>query len=341
MVIGTPSVPKTETGLDSETRHNAKLGLDSEPHPGSGPHSESKPHAGSEPLHLPLTSVSGDRRLRQEWTILQDHHRIARLGEGLDATGLICREAVDRALVILEEYRRVCTELGVDVIHAVATSAVRTARNGSEVRHELEEAIHSPIEVISGQNEALLTFRGVSPDSDKPIIVIDIGGGSTEYIAGFSRMVSKAQSLEFGVVRFAERYGLGGLSQPENVRLARELVQSELVHVRNSFQPFPAKDIIAVAGTPTSLATLDLGLTSYSEEEIEGHQLSWESIAFWTERLLGMSALERQQLPGINPNRADILPAGALILDESLKAFGFTHCTVSTRGLRHGVMMGL
>lgn len=275
----------------------------------------------------------------EEWTVLEDQHRIARLGEGLDATGLITEGAVARASVILEDYRKLCSDYGVTTIDAVATSALRNAMNGSEVKAVLEAVIQAPIEVLSGQDEAFITFSGVAAKCVNPCTVIDIGGGSTEYIAGFSRIVYAAHSQEFGAVRFTERFGLGQLPSASNVSLARNVVHRELVSVQNDLKRFANEDIIAVSGTPTSLAILDLGLTSFDKEKIEGHVLTAEAVSYWADRLLRMSQQDRAILPGIDPNRIDILPAGALILDESLKMLQYAHCSVSVKGLRHGVMM--
>lgn len=274
-----------------------------------------------------------------EWTVLQDHHRIARLGEGLDASGLINEAAVARASAILSDYRRSCEVAGVDVISVVATSALRNARNGSEVQQRLEAIILTPIEVLSGYEEACMTFNGVAGVLGKACTVIDIGGGSTEYIAGFSRMVFSAHSREFGAVRLTERYKLGIGADLNVVFQAREFIHRELSSVRTDLKQFPNEDIIAVAGTPTSLAILDLGLTSFDKQQVDGHVLSADAVAYWTDRLLMMSQQERSLLPGIDPNRVDILPAGALILDQSLKELGYASCTVSVKGLRYGAMM--
>lgn len=274
-----------------------------------------------------------------DWTVLEDQHSFARLGEGLDASGYISEVAISRASLILRDYVRLCTERGVEKISAVATSAIRNASNGADVKSRLERVIGTAIEVLTGIDEAVLTFSGVAGNRSKPCIVMDIGGGSSEYIAGFSHKVYAAHSLEFGAVRLTERYGLGGLAQPEDVIRARNFVHHELLSVRNNLKRFPNEDIVAVAGTPTSLAILDLGLTSFDREKVEGHVLSGGAITYWTDRLLGLSQQERLELPGIDPKRADILPAGALILDQSLKDLEYERCTVSVKGLRYGVMM--
>jgi len=286
-----------------------------------------------------ILMVVGKRGEDGRWTVIEDQHRIARLGEGLDASGLINEAAIERALAILADYRRRCSELGVSNIDVVATSAIRSATNGSAVRTKLERVLSAPIEVLSGQDEALLTFSGVAADFDNPCSLIDIGGGSTEYISGFSRIVFTSISMEFGAVRFTERFGLGSLPTSENVQKAQNVVQRALASVGRDLKRSAPNDIIAVAGTPTSLAILDLGLTSFDKDKIEGHVLSAEAVSYWAYRLLRMSQQERSLLPGIDANRVDILPAGALILDESLKALEYERCVVSVRGLRYGVML--
>jgi len=274
-----------------------------------------------------------------EWTILEDVHRIARLGEGLDASGSINQGAVERASAILRDYKLICEALRVESIAAVGTSALRNANNGVEVRKLLETQIGVPIDVIGGLEEANITFAGVAGKFSKPCTVIDIGGGSSEYISGFSRIVYSAHSVEFGAVRFTERFGLGDLPTRQNVCMARDFVQRELASVKVTLRSYPNEDLIAVAGTPTSLAILDLGLTKFEKEKVDGHVLQLGAISYWTERLLEMSRQERSTLPGIDPNRVDILPAGALILEQSLRDLDYDRCLVSVKGLRFGVMM--
>lgn len=273
------------------------------------------------------------------WTVLEDQNRIARLGEGLDASGFINAEAVTRASRILHDYHLLCAEYGVKKIDVVATSALRNARNGEEVKTTLEAAIGAPIEILSGRDEAFITYSAAAEKCVNPCTVIDIGGGSTEYIAGFSRIVYVAHSQEFGAVRFTERFDLGRIPSTQNMSMARDVVRRGLEAVKFDLRRSADEDVIGVAGTPTSLAILDLGLTSFDKEKIDGHVLTAEAVHRWADRLLRMSYEDRALLPGIDPNRIDILPAGALILDESLQMLEYAHCTVSVKGLRYGVMI--
>jgi exopolyphosphatase / guanosine-5'-triphosphate,3'-diphosphate pyrophosphatase len=259
------------------------------------------------------------------WTIVSDHHAIARLGEGVHTTGIISPTALDRATAILSHYAGLLKGASVKHVRAAATSAVRDAANGSDVLAMLSAALGHPIQVISGAEEARLTFTGTVGHGPFPAGVCDIGGGSTELVIGNQGQVRTSISLQMGAVRLEERWRSGEL--PRGTATTPKL--DEFVGVATWY---------AVAGTPTSLALIDQGATTYDAAIVGGHILSANRVETLAEMLLAMSQDEIAAL-GIPTARADILPAGAVILREIMRGLQCEQIIVSTRGLRYGLMM--
>ncbi len=283
-----------------------------------------------------------------EWTILHDAHAIARLGEGVQRTKHISREALGRAEAIAREYAALCQQHKVQSGYGVATSAVRDAENGIEICAQLSSILGFEIRRISGEEEARLSFIG-SYETDELQTVIDIGGGSTEYVTGENNHVKMRKSLQMGAVRLSEQFLQSTLPlSRENVTTARQEIQQQLRTLPQAQQRSEGASpeafasvvgrIVGVGGTFTTLAAMDLGLQEFHGERVHWHTLSLAAISSMTEYLSRSFLAELLQNPAIHPQRADILPAGALILEESLKFFGAQECTVSTRGLRYGVL---
>lgn len=274
-----------------------------------------------------------------ELTIARDEHSIARLGEGVDATGVISDAAIARGCDVLKRYATIIAEMGVFRVRAVATSAMRDASNAAGVRRRLEQALGWPIEVIGGEEEAGLTFIGTVGIDDRPATVIDIGGGSTEFVKGSGGIVTASRSIDIGAVRCTERY-LGTLpAHPDTILRAREEIHTMISDVATLIGD--AGRLVGVAGTPTSLAAVEQGLTSFDASRIDGYVLSATRVHDRTEELLGLTIDEVRALPGVHPQRADILPAGALLLDEAMAVLGADSVTVSVRGLRYGVLLSM
>jgi exopolyphosphatase/guanosine-5'-triphosphate,3'-diphosphate pyrophosphatase len=271
-----------------------------------------------------------------ELTILRDEHGIARLGEGVDEHRNISPAAIERAQTILQNYRRINTDYYVATIDAVATSAVRDAGNRDEILRALGDALGSPVRVISGEEEARLSFLG-SAARDTLCTVIDIGGGSTEYITGQSNDIHERTSLDIGAVRLTERWFSGLPPMREEVEKAREDIRRHLQQLRQTDRG----ELIGVGGTFTTLAAMDLELDTFDANIVHGHQLTLEAVSRMTEYLVTSPLKILLDNPAIHPKRADILPMGALILEESLKFLDTGRCTASTRGLRYGVLLNL
>ena len=237
--------------------------------------------------------------------------QITRLGEGVDGRRRLLPLPIARARNCLTEYRREIDRLGAERTLAVATSAVRDAENGEAFLGEVEWSYGFTTRLLSGDEEAQLMFRGVTAGRsvDPRTVVVDIGGGSTELVVGGPDGLTSHVSLELGCVRLTERFG------DDRAALA--------AHVRSVLPDLDVSHAIGVAGTVTSLAALDLGLVDYDPERIHGHALSRQAIEEQLERLAELSLDERRNVPGLEPERAPVIVAGAVILDEIVGATGW------------------
>ncbi|MBL7992666.1 MAG: Ppx/GppA family phosphatase [Candidatus Kapabacteria bacterium] len=273
--------------------------------------------------------------------ILNDIHSIARLGEGVSRTGVISDEAFARSADILHHYKYLCDAHNVAHITAVATSAVRDAQNGHSVCERLGAILNCEIHCISGDEEARFSFIGTNETGDL-CTVVDIGGGSTEYVTGENNTISHRMSLQIGAVRLHERFLLSLPPSPKSIIAAREEIRSQLAPLPQAQAPsaatFAPGDIIGVGGTFTTLAAIDLHLAEYDSARVHNHIMTLETVSHITNHLLTTPLSELLENPAIHPQRADILPAGALILEETLLFFGAASCKASTKGLRYGVL---
>jgi exopolyphosphatase/guanosine-5'-triphosphate,3'-diphosphate pyrophosphatase len=257
---------------------------------------------------------------------------ITRLGEGVDARGQLLPQAIARVRNVLVDYRRTIEELGAERTLAFATSAVRDAENGEAFLGEVEWSYGFATRLLSGHEEALLTFRGVAVGRDLTdgTLVVDVGGGSTELILGGPGGVSFHESFDLGCVRLTERFPADPGAAAGYVRAALDQgVPSDL----------EARTAIGVAGTVTQLATLDLGLEHEEPEVVHGHRLSAETVASQVERLAAMPVEEIRRLRGMHPERAPVIVAGAVVVREVLSHFGLAELEVSERDIMHGAAL--
>ena len=256
---------------------------------------------------------------------------ITRLGEGVDERRILLPHAIARVRNVLADYRRAAEEAGVALTLAFATSAVRDAENGEAFLGEVEWSYGFRTALLSGDEEALLTFRGVSAGREvsRGTVVIDVGGGSTELILGGPDGVSFHTSLDLGCVRLTERFGTDFGAAASHVR---EVLAERLPDLG-------PKHAIGVAGTITTLATLDLGLEEEDPELVHGHRLSAQTIAAQTERLEGMAVEEIRALRGMHPDRAPVITAGAVVVRETLSHFGLEGLEVSEHDIMHGAAL--
>jgi exopolyphosphatase/guanosine-5'-triphosphate,3'-diphosphate pyrophosphatase len=252
--------------------------------------------------------------------------RITRLGEGVDDRRRLLPLPIARVRNCLADYRRELEGLGAERTLLVATSAIRDAENGEAFLGEIEWSYGFTTRLLSGEEEAALTFRGVGATDDSTLVV-DIGGGSTELIGAGLRA-----SLDIGSVRLTERH------LPSDPPTAAEL-ESCGAAVRSELPDVHPDRAIGVAGTITSLAALDLDLAEYDSERVHGHRLSASGIDRQLQRLASMPLAERRQVPALDPERAPVIVAGAVILREVLRHAALDEIEVSERDLLHGAAL--
>ena len=243
---------------------------------------------------------------------------ITRLGEGLGERGRLLPLPIARVRNVLSDYRREYESLGAERVLAVATSAVRDAENGEAFLGELEWSYGFEARLLSGEEEAKMTFRGVGADD---ALVLDVGGGSTELVTR-----DRAVSVDLGSVRMTERFG--------------EDVDAIAGHAR-ALLPIDlrADRVVGVAATVTTLAALDLGLARYERERVHGHVLHASAVDEQLRRLAALPIDERRRVAALEPERASVIVAGATIVREAMGALGADELEVSERDLLHGAAL--
>ena len=266
---------------------------------------------------------------------------VTRLGQGVDASGRLADEAIERVVDVLAGYRDEIDRQGAERIVAVATSAVRDAENGPEFAELLRERFGIEAKTIPGEEEARLTFLGAT--SGRPAdetLVIDIGGGSTEYVIGEPGGAPEFHvSTRMGSVRHSERFLHDDPPPEDEVRelrnSAREIVEAEV--------PAELRERvvrgIAVAGTATSLAAIDQELDPYDPDRVHGYELTAEACERMLAMLAALPLAERRDVKGLHPDRAPTIVAGVAILVESMRAFGLDRMEVSEADILHGAAL--
>jgi exopolyphosphatase/guanosine-5'-triphosphate,3'-diphosphate pyrophosphatase len=267
---------------------------------------------------------------------------VTRLGEGLEATGRLSDAAMARVADALAGYREAIDSHGAERAVAVATSAMRDAANGPDFRDEIERRFGMDARTISGDEEARLTFLGATAgrDADAATLVIDIGGGSTEFVTGRPGADPDFHvSTRMGSVRHTERHLR--TDPPTAAELdalaaeARAIVEADVpAEVRAGVDAG-----IAVAGTATSLAAIDQQLDPYDPDKVHGYLLSGERCEALVARLAALTVAQRRELAGLHPDRAPTIVAGAAILLESMRAFGLDAVEISESDILHGAAL--
>ena len=273
-------------------------------------------------------------------TVVHDEARVIGFGRGLGDGGTLDPGRVVLALEALGELAATASSLGVapEAVRLGATSAARRAQDIDVFSRALEAQCGLRLEVISGEWEARLSWLGATSllESGVDLLgLIDLGGGSTEVITGTADEIDTRVSLEVGSVRLTEGYLGTGIVDPQDVRPMEEHVSGV---VSEGVEGTPGL-ALAVAGTATTLAAMDLGLWVWDPDRVHGHVLDRKTLLHLRNQLLAADAGQRRDLVKVSPERADHLAAGATVLDAVLGAWGLDVCTVSIRGLRHGILM--
>jgi exopolyphosphatase / guanosine-5'-triphosphate,3'-diphosphate pyrophosphatase len=291
---------------------------------------------GSNSTRLLVADVSGG-----SVSVVERLSRVTRLGRGVDLSGQLSDEAIEAACAAIADYVSICRDSGAEMVAAIATSAVRDASNGSAFVAELRERFALSARVLDGEEEARLTYRGATAEQPPtaPTLVIDIGGGSTELIVGTGEEIGFHASLQAGVVRHTERHI--SADPPTVVELealaddVRGLIEAALSDQAGT----RASAGIAVAGTPTSLAAVELGLEPYDPARVHGHVLSLETIQRLLSQLASAPLAERAAIPGLHPDRAPTIIAGGIVLIEAMRAFGLDQIQASEHDILYGMAL--
>jgi exopolyphosphatase / guanosine-5'-triphosphate,3'-diphosphate pyrophosphatase len=277
--------------------------------------------------------------------VLERRTEITRLGAGVDADGRLSDEAMERVYKVLDEYGKLIERHGADRAVAVLTSAVRDAANGQEFARAVHERWGLEPHVLSGEDEAQLTFRGATSERDPadqtPTVVIDIGGGSTELVIGTGHEMTFHVSNQAGVVRQTERH----LHSDPPTEAEREALAEDVRKILSAGVPESLRrsvtHAIAVAGTATSMASIAQELEPYDPDKVEGYVVTEDQCREISKRLSGMDLSERRKVRGLHPDRAPTIVAGTIILLEILALFGLREFEVSEHDILRGAALGL
>jgi exopolyphosphatase/guanosine-5'-triphosphate,3'-diphosphate pyrophosphatase len=279
---------------------------------------------------------------RVEIRPIHEERRITRLGEGIVNSGLLSPPAIIRTLQALKAFCAVVAEHSVDEVIAVATSAVREAGNRQLFLDRLREETGLEAEVISGEEEARRTLKGVRyglQSADRNFLVMDIGGGSTEWMVVTDGEIRGMKTVGIGVVKLTDRYlASDPLSDADQGRLIRG-IEEKIGPVLKSFGSLIGHRLIGTAGTVTTLAALELKMTVYEASRVQNTSLGLEQVEAWYRKLVRMTLNERRGLTGLEKGREDVIIPGTALLMIAMRLLGFREVVVSDYGLKEGVLI--
>ncbi|MEA2446633.1 MAG: exopolyphosphatase / guanosine-5-triphosphate,3-diphosphate pyrophosphatase [Actinomycetota bacterium] len=267
---------------------------------------------------------------------------ITRLGQGVDTRRILAPEALERTFAAIADYAATCGELGVQRIRVTGTSAVRDARNRDEFFEGVKRLTGTDAELLSGEDEARATFLGTLSDLAKgdPVVVVDIGGGSTELILGTTEP-ERLISLDIGCVRLFEKYLHSDPPTNEEFENLREEAVTELKRAAETLKVPPTARLIGVAGTVTQLATLKIGLPLYDPDVTHHVVLSHGDVRALSRRLKSLTYAQRKRIKGLEPGRADVIVAGAEILLCVMETLDLPEVLVSEKDILDGLVIQL
>ncbi len=273
---------------------------------------------------------------------------IVRLGAGVDRTGELAPQAIERTRVALASFAAQIADLGAERVRMVATSATRDARNRAAFDAMVTDLLGQPAEVITGAEEAALSFAGATVDLSTlappplaPYLVVDIGGGSTEFVLGTSGAVNAALSVDIGCVRLTERHLASDPATPDEIGAAEADIRVALRSVAESVQVDQPLTLIGLAGSVTTVAAVALGLPAYDASAIHHSRIPVGDVRSTTAGLLTMSRVQRAALPTMHPGRVDVIGAGALILRVIMDAWEIDGLLVSEHDILDGIAASL
>ncbi|MFI7075981.1 exopolyphosphatase [Micromonospora sp. NPDC049903] len=271
---------------------------------------------------------------------------IVRLGQGVDATGRLAPEAIERTRVALADYAAEIEKSGVERVRMCATSASRDAENAADFRAMVQQTLGVAPEVVSGDEEARLSFtgavRGLPSDARSPYLVVDIGGGSTEFVVG-SRDggVDAAISMDIGCVRMTERHLHGDPPGLDEIAAAQADIAVAVDRALTVVPGREAATLVGLAGSVTTVVAIAEGLTGYDPTRIHHARVSYERVAQVTAELLAANREQRLAIPVMHPGRADVIGAGALVLRVIMERAGMDSVVASEHDILDGIAWSL
>lgn len=287
---------------------------------------------------------------------LQRRMEIVRLGEGVDATGRLAPEALGRTFAMLTEYARTIADSGARAVRIVATSATRDASNSDEFAAGVRHILGIDPEVVTGSQEAFLSFSGATAElarggrggdrPEPPYLVVDIGGGSTEFILGTSEEGGKAAglaaiSMDIGCVRLTERYLHDDPPSAAQIEEATKQIDRALATAAETVPVAGARTLVGLAGSVATVAGIALGLSVYDPDLIHHARIPARRVREVTANLLGQTRAQRASNQVIHPGRVDVIGAGALILDRVMDQYGFAEVVASEHDILDGIAWSL
>ena len=287
---------------------------------------------------LLVAEISGQMAIRP----IFECEKIIRLGEGIDANRILKNEAILRAVNTIKEYKIITQKYGIENIILSGTSAVRDARNRDEFLTQIKSETNIHMQVLSGAEEARLTYLGALSNKNYLTgenLMLDIGGGSTEFIWGRQNKISHAISLDIGSVRLRERLQHHDPVTDDEFESIQKTIEETLRSKLNHYQNTKPENFVAIAGTVTTLAAMHLKLPKYEPDKVDNKRLSLQEIRRLIDIFKTRPAGEITKMPGINPARASVILPGAMILLSAMIFFNFDEVIVSDRGLRYGLLI--
>lgn len=274
---------------------------------------------------------------------IRDECRFGRLGQGLDDSGALSRAAIDRSLSILREYRDAAAGLGASRVAAIGTQALREARNSDAFLLPARQILGTPVEVIGGEREAELAFSAALAASEElsrgDVVVADVGGASTEVIAGHAGRLLDQVSLPLGCVRHTERHLAS--DPPTNDEMKALIADVDRALGSMPLATPRGASLVGSGGTASTLAAVALGLSEYDPDRVHGTRLSLAAVEAELSRYLSMTTEERRALPGMEPERADVIAAGVTIYTRLIGRLDAPELVISDRGVRWGLALEL
>jgi len=284
-----------------------------------------------------LTIVEKDKPLK----VLFDEAYVVGLARGLGNQGVISEDSLQRALTVLAKCKETIQKYDVENLKVVGTEAFRKAKNGPQVKQKIEEVLACPLEIITGNREAELSFLGVQnefKDSAASKIVFDIGGASTELCLGSESGINQLESLKIGSVLLTEKFGLMNAQQSDTsykdaLTFVKNIIQA------SGWEPFQAKSLgIGVAGTITNLLSIEKELKEYSRDAVHGKSISLKKMEYWLKEILHKTVEERKKIVGMHPDRADVFGGGLVIAVALTTYFGWKEIYCMDSGVRYGLL---